>query len=59
MPADHRIGFDDLQRSENTGSQPVKPGKYESVDAGEGAACRGLTAQHIQLMPKHKDLGLQ
>jgi hypothetical protein len=59
MPADHGIGFDDLQCSQNAGSQPVKPGKQQSVDAGEGDARRGLAAQRIQLVPKHNDLYLQ
>ena len=59
MPADHGIGFNGLQRGENSGDQPVKPGKHQSVDPGEGDAFWALTAQHMQLVPQYKDLGLQ
>jgi len=59
VPTDHGIGFDDLQRIQNAGNQRVEAGEHQSVDPGRGDALRGITAQHIQLVPKYKDLGLQ
>jgi hypothetical protein len=59
MPANHRIGFNDLQRGEDTGSQRVKPGEHHPVDTRESNTCRRLAAEHVQLVPKHQILGFQ
>ena len=36
MPADHGLRPDDLQSVQHAGRQPIQPGKYQTVDAGEG-----------------------
>jgi hypothetical protein len=59
MPADHGIGFDDLQRVQNAGSPPVKPSEHHSVDAREGEPPRRLAAQYVQLVPEYQNLGFQ
>jgi len=59
MPTEHGFRFDDLQRVENVGSQGVHAGKDQPVDAGEGQTARGLSAEHIQLVPEHQDFGFQ
>ena len=33
--------------------------KDQPVDAGEGQTARGLSAEHIQLVPEHQDFGFQ
>ena len=49
----------DLQRVENVGSQRVHAGKDHPDDAGKGQTARGLSAEHIQLVPEHQDFGFQ
>src|ERR1700726_298364 len=59
MPADHGLRPDDLQSVQHAGRQPIQPGKYQTVDAGEGQSLRRLTPQHVELMTKRQDLYLQ
>src|SRR5580693_719145 len=59
MPADHGLRPDDLQSVENARCQPIQPGKYQTVDAGEGQSLRRFTSQHVELMTKRQDLCLQ
>jgi hypothetical protein len=59
MPTEHGFRFDHLQRVENVGSQRVHAGKDQPVDAGEVQTARGLSAEHIQLVPEHQDFGFQ
>src|ERR1700726_811509 len=59
MPADHGLRPDDLQSVQHAGRQPIQPGKYQTVDAGEGQSLRRFTPQHVELMTKRQDLYLQ
>src|ERR1700676_2711156 len=59
MPADHGLRPDDLQSVQHAGRQPIQPGKYQTVDAGEGQSLRRFTRQHVELMTKRQDLYLQ
>src|ERR1700730_11833958 len=59
MPADHGLQPDDLQSVQHAGCQPIQPGKYQTVDAGEGQSLRRSTPQHVELMTKRQDLCLQ
>src|SRR3984893_2962973 len=59
MPADHCLRPDDLQSLQNARGQPIQPGKYQTVDAGEGYSPRRFTSQHVELMTKRQDLCLQ
>src|ERR1700694_1511873 len=59
MPADHGLRPDDLQSLQNARGQPIQPGKYQTVDAGEGYSPRRFTSQHVELMTKRQDLCLQ
>src|SRR6266478_941054 len=59
MPPDHSLRPDDLQSGQHARCQPVQPGKYQTVDAGEGESLRRFTSQHVELMTKRQDLCLQ
>src|SRR5882757_3570231 len=59
MPADHGLRPDDLQSGQDAGRQPIQPGKYQTVDAGEGQSLRRFTSRHVKLMAKRQDLYLQ
>src|SRR5258707_6042531 len=59
MPADHGLRPDDLQSVQRARCQPIQPGKYQTVDAGEGYSLRRFTSQHVELMTKRQDLCLQ
>jgi hypothetical protein len=59
LPADHGLRPDDLQSVQNARCQPIQPGKYQTVDAGEAWSLRRFTSQHVELMTKRQDLGLQ
>src|SRR5580700_10514108 len=59
MPAGHGLPPDGLQKGQDAGRQPIQPGKYQTVDAGEGQSLRRFTSQHVELMTKRQDLYLQ
>src|SRR5229473_4702833 len=59
MPADHRLRLNDRESVQHAGRQPIQPGKYQTVDAGEGSSLRRFTPQHVELMTKRQDLYLQ
>src|SRR6202011_768613 len=59
MPADHGLRPDDLQSVQRARCHPIQPGKYQTVDAGEGQSLRRFTSQHVELMTKRQDLCLQ
>src|ERR1700704_3769967 len=59
MPADHGLRLDDLQSVQHARCQPIQPGKYKTVDAGEGQSLRRFTSQHVELMTKRQDPCLQ
>jgi hypothetical protein len=59
MPADYRIGFDDLQGVESVRRQRVKTSEHHPVHTRESNTSRRLAAEHVQLVPKHQILGFQ
>src|SRR6202048_1869704 len=59
MPADPGLRPDDLQSVQHARCQPIQPGKYQTVDAGEALSLREFTPQHVELMTKRQDLYLQ
>src|SRR6266436_5611379 len=59
MPTDHSLRPDDLQSGQHARFQPIQPGKYQTVDAGEAQSLRRFTSQHVELMTKRQDLCLQ
>src|ERR1700694_4922946 len=59
MPADHRLRLNYRESVQHAGHQPIQPGKYQTVDAGEGSSLRRFTPQHVELMTKRQDLYLQ
>ena len=59
MPPDYRFGPEDFQRVQNIRIQPIKPGKHPTIDVAEGYPLWRFTPLYIELVPKHKDFGLQ
>src|ERR1700682_420012 len=59
MPADHRLRLNYRESVQHAGHQPIQPGKYQTVDAGEGSSLRRFTSQHVELMTKRQYLYLQ
>ena len=59
MPSDHRLGLEDFQRVQRIRSQPIEPSKHQPIDVADHHPLRGSTPQHIELMPKDEDFGLQ
>jgi hypothetical protein len=59
MPADHGIGFNDLQRIENVRRQRVKTSEHHPDDTRESNTLLCLAAEQVQLVPKHQILGFQ
>jgi hypothetical protein len=59
MPTDQRLGLEDFQRAQNSGSQAVEPGKQEAIQVAEGYPLWAITPQHIELVSKDEDFSLQ
>src|SRR6185312_495086 len=59
MPADRRLRLNDRESVQHAGRQPIQPGKYQTVDAGEGESLRRFTPQHVEVMTKRQALYLQ
>jgi hypothetical protein len=59
MPADHCLRLEDLQRFQYLGCQPIESGEYQAVNRAEPQSLRGFAPQHVELVSKDKDLGLQ
>ena len=59
MPRDHRRGLENFQRVEHAGRQAIETSEHEPIDVAEGKALRGLAPQHIELMTKDENFGLQ
>ena len=59
MPTDYCLWLQDRQRVRYFGSQAIKPDKYKAIDPAEGHPLRRSTAQHIELVAKNKDFGVQ
>ena len=59
MPPDYRFRPEDCQRVQNIRCEPIEPGKHQTIDVAEDYPPRRFTPQHIELVPKNKDFGLQ
>jgi hypothetical protein len=59
MPSDDRLGLEDFQCVQNIRSQPIEPSEHQPVDVADGHPLRRSTHQHIELMSKDEDFGLQ
>jgi hypothetical protein len=59
MPTDHGLRLENFQCVQDAGGQPIEGNKYQAVSIGEDQALRRLAAQHVELMSKHEDFGLQ
>jgi hypothetical protein len=59
MPPGYRLGLDNSYGVQHRWKQPIEPHEEQSVDNGEFRLCGNASAQHLQLMPQHDDLGLQ
>src|SRR5580704_17177382 len=59
MPTDDRFRLEDFQRIQHYRNQPIEPRKHQSIDIADGHPVWRLASQHIELMSKDEDLGLQ
>jgi hypothetical protein len=59
MPPDYRFRPEDFQHVQNIRIQLIKPGKHPTIDVAEDYPLRRFPPQHIELVPKDKDFGLQ
>ena len=59
MPSDHRCRLENFQRVQHPGHQTIELRKHETIDIAEDRSLRRFTTQHIELMPKDKDFGVQ
>jgi hypothetical protein len=59
MPCDHGRGLENYQRIAHAGHQPKERGEHQPIDVAEDKALRRLAPQHIQLMTKDENFGVQ
>jgi hypothetical protein len=59
MPPDDRLGLDNGDGVQHRREKPIEPHEEQSVGYRQFRFRRNASAQHVQLMPKHYDLGLQ
>ena len=59
MPTDDRLRLEDFQRIQHFRNQPIEPGKHQSIDIADGHPLWRPPSQHIDLMSKDEDFGLQ
>jgi hypothetical protein len=59
VPADHRLRLENFQGVQYSRSHTIERGKHEAVNVTERQSLRGFAPQHVELMSKDKDLGLQ
>jgi len=59
MPSDHGRRLENFQGVAHAGHQAIETSEDETIDIAEGKAPRRLTPQHVELMAKDKDFGLQ
>jgi hypothetical protein len=59
MPSDNRLRLEDFHRVQHLGSQVLEPRKHQAIDIADGNPLGRPTPQHIELMPKGKNFGLQ
>jgi hypothetical protein len=59
MPMYNGFGLENLQRIQHLGSQAIEPDKHQAIEIADGHPFRRSTTQHIELVTKDKDFGLQ
>src|SRR6516164_2832346 len=59
VPADHRLRLEDFQCVQYSRSHTIEPRKHQAVNVAEGQSLRRFAPQHVELVSKDKDLGLQ
>ena len=59
MPSDDGLRLEDFHRVQHLGSQVIEPRKHQAIDIADGYPLGRPTPQHIELMPKGENFGLQ
>src|SRR5216683_6399482 len=59
VPADHRLRFENFQGVQYSRSHTIERSKHKAVNVTERQPLWGFAPQHVELMSKDKDLGLQ
>ena len=59
MPSDDGLRLEDFHYVQHLGSQVIEPRKHQAIDIGDGYPLGRPTPQHIELMPKGENVGLQ
>jgi hypothetical protein len=59
MPSDDGLRLEDSHRVQYLGSQVIEPRKHQAVDIADGYPLARPTPEHIELMPKGENFGLQ
>ena len=59
MPSDAGLRLEDFHYVQHLGSQVIEPRKHQAIDIGDGYPLGRPTPQHIELMPKGENVGLQ
>jgi bifunctional non-homologous end joining protein LigD len=59
VPADHRLRLENSQCVQYSRSYTIEPRKHQAVNIAERQSLRGFAPQHVELVPKDKDLGFQ
>jgi S-ribosylhomocysteine lyase LuxS involved in autoinducer biosynthesis len=59
MPSDDGLRLEDIHRVQHLGSQVIEPRKHQAIDIADGNPLGRPTPQHIELMPKGENFGLQ
>ena len=59
MPSDDGLRLEDFHRIQHLGSQVIEPRKHQAIDIADGYPLGRPAPQHIELMPKGENFGLQ
>jgi hypothetical protein len=59
MPSDDGLRLEDIHHVQHLGSQVIEPRKHQAIDIADGNPLGRPTPQHIELMPKGENFGLQ
>jgi hypothetical protein len=59
VPADHRLRLENRQCVQYSRSHAIESRKHQAVNIAERQSLRGFAPEHVELVSKDKDLGLQ
>src|SRR5262249_42760842 len=59
VPADHCLWLENFEYVQHSRSQAIEPDKHQAVNVGKCQSLRGFAPQHVELVSKNEDLGLQ